>query len=62
MLIFYYQSKPAQGRGKKGLDVEVGCEEDHTSVPELQADDKQLEDASIPEIQPHEHVVSACLF
>ncbi|XP_057439767.1 la-related protein 6B [Lotus japonicus] len=49
-------SKPAQGRGKKGLDVEVGCEEDHTSVPELQADDKQLEDASIPEIQPHEHV------
>lgn len=57
--IFYFQSKPAQGRGKKGLDVEVGCDEDYTSVPEPQASEKQLEDASFPDTQLHEYVVSA---
>lgn len=57
--IFYFQSKPAQGRGKKGLDVEVGCEEDSPYVPEPQASEKQLEDASFPDTQLHEYVVSA---
>ncbi|XP_047173772.1 la-related protein 6B [Vigna umbellata] len=48
-------SKPSQGRGKKGLDVEVGCDEDYTSVPEPHASEKQLEDASFPDTQLHEH-------
>ncbi|XP_027350219.1 la-related protein 6B [Abrus precatorius] len=48
-------SKTAQGRGKKGLDVEVGCEEDYTPVLEPQAGEKQLEDASFPDTQLHEH-------
>ncbi|KAJ1390753.1 Winged helix-like DNA-binding domain superfamily [Sesbania bispinosa] len=55
-LMLRRMSKPAQGRGKKGLDVEVSCEEDYTSVLEPRADDKQLEDASFPDTQPHEHV------
>lgn len=59
--MFYFQSKPTQGRGKKGLDVEVSCDEDYTSVPEPQASEKQLEDSSFPDTQLHEHVVSACL-
>lgn len=49
-------SKPTQGRGKKGLDVEVSCDEDYTSVPDAQASEKQLEDASFPDTQLHEHV------
>ena len=58
---FFFQSKPAQGRGKKGHDVEVSCDEDYTSVPEPQASEKQLEDASFPDTQLHENLVSACL-
>ncbi|XP_022636091.1 la-related protein 6B isoform X1 [Vigna radiata var. radiata] len=52
---YIYLSKPSQGRGKKGLDVEVGCDEDYTSVPEPHASEKQLEDASFPDTQLHEH-------
>ncbi|KAK7338245.1 hypothetical protein VNO77_18849 [Canavalia gladiata] len=55
-LMLRRQSKPALGRGKKGLDIEVGCEEDYTSVPELQASEKQIEDASFSDTQLHEHV------
>ncbi|KAL2954900.1 hypothetical protein AAZX31_19G248500 [Glycine max] len=55
-LMLRRMSKPAQGRGKKGLDVEVGCEEDSTYVPEPQASEKQLEDASFPDTQLHEYV------
>lgn len=47
-------SKPP-GRGRKGLDVEVSCEEDYTSVPEPQTNEKELEDASFPDAQLHEH-------
>jgi hypothetical protein len=60
--VFYFQSKPTPGRGRKGLDVEVSCEEDYTSVPEPQANEKELEDASFPDAQLHEHAVSDCLF
>ncbi|KAK7354892.1 hypothetical protein VNO80_20463 [Phaseolus coccineus] len=55
-LMLRRMSKPSQGRGKKGLDVEVGCDEDYTSVPEPHASEKQLEDASFPDTQFHEHV------
>ncbi|XP_061373051.1 la-related protein 6B [Gastrolobium bilobum] len=55
-LMLRRMSKPAQGRGKKGLDVEISCEEDYTFVPEPQPNEKQLEDASFPDIQLHEHV------
>ncbi|KAH1079703.1 hypothetical protein GLYMA_19G263600v4 [Glycine max] len=55
-LMLRRMSKPAQGRGKKGLDVEVGCEEDSPYVPEPQASEKQLEDASFPDTQLHEYV------
>lgn len=60
--IFFFQSKPSQGRGKKGLDVEVGCDEDYTSVPEPHASEKQLEDASFPDTQLHEHAVSVSAY
>ena len=62
LLTFYFQSKPAQGRGKKGFDAEANCEEDYTFVPAQQANEKPLEDASFPDTQLLEHVVSACLF
>jgi hypothetical protein len=62
VLIFYFQSKPTHGRGRKGLDVEVSCEEDYTSVPEPRTNEKELEDASFPDTQLHEHAVSDCLF
>jgi len=58
VLLFYFQSKPTHGRGRKGLDVEVSCEEDYTSVPEPQTNEKELEDASFPDAQLHEHAVS----
>ncbi|QCE13412.1 la-related protein 6B [Vigna unguiculata] len=54
-LMLRRMSKPSQGRGKKGLDVEVGCDEDYTSVPEPHASEKQLEEASFPDTQLHEH-------
>ena len=62
LLLFYFQSKPSQGRGKKGLDVEVVCDEDHTSVPEPHASEKQVEDASFLDTQLHEHVVSVSAY
>ncbi|CAJ2631219.1 unnamed protein product [Trifolium pratense] len=43
------------GRGRKGLDVEVSCEEHYTSVPEPQTNEKELEGASFPDTQLHEH-------
>ncbi|XP_045794815.1 la-related protein 6B isoform X2 [Trifolium pratense] len=43
------------GRGRKGLDVEVSCEEDYASVPEPQTNEKELEGASFPDTQLHEH-------
>ncbi|MCI21101.1 La-related protein 6-like, partial [Trifolium medium] len=49
-------SKPTHGRGRKGLDVEVSCEEDYTSVLEPQTNEKESEDASFPDTQLHEHV------
>ncbi|KAK7277042.1 hypothetical protein RIF29_18191 [Crotalaria pallida] len=50
-------SKQAQGRGKKGPDVEINGEEDYTCVPEQQqSNEKQIEDASFPDTQLHEHV------
>ncbi|KAI4334637.1 hypothetical protein L6164_019301 [Bauhinia variegata] len=49
-------SKSAQGRGKKGFDAEGNCEEDDTSVPEQQENEKQFEDASMLDAQLHEHV------
>ncbi|KAK4286609.1 hypothetical protein QN277_003136 [Acacia crassicarpa] len=45
-LMLRCMSKPAQVRGKKGLEVEVECEQDYTSVPEQQANEKLLEDSS----------------
>lgn len=62
LLICYFQSKPAQVRGKKGLEVEVDCEQDHTSVPEQQANEKQLNDSCLPDSKLHEHAVSSCIF
>ncbi|KAE9593616.1 putative lupus La protein [Lupinus albus] len=50
-------SKHAPGRAKKGLDVEFNSEEDYTSVPEQQTNEKQIEDAPFPDTQLHEHVV-----
>nr|XP_012569662.1 la-related protein 6B isoform X3 [Cicer arietinum] len=44
------------GRGRKGLDVEVSCEEDYTSAREPQTNEKQLEDASFPDTQLHDYV------
>ncbi|KAK7285672.1 hypothetical protein RJT34_20450 [Clitoria ternatea] len=55
-LMLRRMSKPAQGRGKKGVDIEVGCEEDYTSPPDPQANEKQLEDAYFPDTQLQEHV------
>ncbi|WJX85792.1 hypothetical protein P8452_68195 [Trifolium repens] len=54
-LMLKRRSKPTHGRGRKGLDVEVSCEEDYTSVPEPQTNEKELEDASFPDTQLHEH-------
>ncbi|MED6206185.1 hypothetical protein PIB30_024478 [Stylosanthes scabra] len=47
--------KPAQGRGKKGSDTEANCEEDYTSLPEQQANEKPVEDASVADTHPHGH-------
>lgn len=59
--MFNFQSKLTQGRGGKGLDVEVSCEGDYASVSEPQTIEKELEDASFPDTLVHEHVVSNCL-
>ncbi|GAU13736.1 hypothetical protein TSUD_348400 [Trifolium subterraneum] len=40
-LMLKHTSKPTHGRGRKGLDVEVSCEEDYTSVPEPQTNEKE---------------------
>ncbi|CAL0302223.1 unnamed protein product [Lupinus luteus] len=50
-------SKHAPGRAKKGLEAEFNSEEDFTSVPEQQTNEKQIEDAPFPDTQLHEHVV-----
>ncbi|XP_020211837.1 la-related protein 6B isoform X2 [Cajanus cajan] len=55
-LMLRRMSKPSQGRGKKGLDVEFSCDDDYTYVSEPHAFEKQLEDASFPDTQLHEHV------
>ncbi|CAI8615835.1 unnamed protein product [Vicia faba] len=55
-LMLRHSSKPSQGRGGKGLDVEVSCEGDYASVSEPQAIEKELEDASFPDTLVHEHV------
>ncbi|CAL5195114.1 unnamed protein product [Lathyrus oleraceus] len=55
-LMLRHTSKPTQGRGGKGLDVEVSCEGDYASVSEPQTIEKELEDASFPDTLVHEHV------
>ncbi|RYR52888.1 hypothetical protein Ahy_A06g027753 isoform A [Arachis hypogaea] len=48
--------KPSQGRGKKGFDTEANCEEDYTSLPEQQANEKPVEDAPVADTHTHGHV------
>ncbi|XP_058753412.1 la-related protein 6B isoform X2 [Vicia villosa] len=55
-LMLRHTSKLTQGRGGKGLDVEVSCEGDYASVSEPQTIEKELEDASFPDTLVHEHV------
>ncbi|KAF7824297.1 la-related protein 6B isoform X1 [Senna tora] len=55
-LMLRCMSKPAPVRGKKGFEVEVDCEQDNTSVPEQQGNEKQLEDSYMPDSKQHEHV------
>ncbi|CAK8545002.1 unnamed protein product [Lathyrus sativus] len=55
-LMLRHTSKSTQGRGGKGLDVEVSCEGDYASVSEPQTIEKELEDASFPDTLVHEHV------
>lgn len=53
-LMLRCMSKPAQVRGKKGLEVEVECEQDYTSVPEQEANEKLLEDSYLADSKLHE--------
>ncbi|KAJ7980614.1 La-related protein 6B [Quillaja saponaria] len=55
-LMFRRMPKSAQGRGKKGHDVEANCEEEDTSAFEHHANEKQLEDPSWPEVNLHDHL------
>lgn len=56
---FLIKSKPAQVCGKKGLEVEVECEQDYASVPEQQANEKLLEDSYLVDSKLHEPAVSS---
>lgn len=59
MYIFFFQSKPIQARGKKGLDGDAQCEEDDNYTSEHLACEKQSEDSSQhPDANSHEHLVS----
>ncbi|XP_028757209.1 la-related protein 6B isoform X2 [Neltuma alba] len=53
-LMLRCMSKPAQVRGKKGLEVEVECEHDYTSVPEQQVNEKLAEDSYLVDSKLHE--------